>query len=37
MIKKLLNKAKRVFSTGQLNKLPCLHILPIEVVVYNHS
>ena len=31
-----LNKAKRVFSIGQLNTLLRLHLQPIKHVVYMH-
>ncbi len=29
------NQAYRAISTGQLNMLPCLHLRPIDVVVYH--
>ena len=31
------NQAYRAISTGQLNMLPCLHLRPIDVVVFHGS
>ena len=35
IIKKEGGQASRLISTGQLNTLLCLHLQPIEVVVFN--
>jgi hypothetical protein len=32
-----IDQASRVISTGQLNMSPCLHFLPINLVVFQDS